>query len=250
MKVIEELLRTKYNTKDSFPELKRQRKICYPGYIESEYNSLREAVHLLRKKSSGLMYGISELISYNICYRDYLREHGIEQLIRCIVNEAPELAKEPKAIQQLRQWYEKEGKNMAGYDIQCYNIKDTITIRGHEFHGLDDIIAYKNASGRIDFHSTSLYGVEPEKSIPGIYVTELYATYPIFDSFDIGDDRTYQNYFFTSEPVDNEMLRQITQVRHTYNYCMVHENIPEHLLPVLYYCGDGDYMELATKKEL
>ena len=38
------------------------------------------------------------------------------------------------------------------------------------------------------------------------------------------------------------------KVGHRMNYCMVHENIPDHLLPMLYYYGDGDYMILATKK--
>lgn len=79
-------------------------------------------------------------------------------------------------------------------------------------------------------------------------MSQFYASYPIFDSYDIGDDRTYQNYIFTDAPIDVAKLKEISEIRHNYNYCMVHEHIPEHLLPILYYRGEGDYMILAQKK--
>lgn len=230
------------------PKLDRQRKICYPGYRDSEFASLKDAVRYFKKDGYGMEYRVPELLKYNICYRDYLKEHGLEILMKRIIRDIPELAKDEKTIQSIREWYGREGKELAGYDIQCYNIKDTITILGHEFHGLEDVIAHRTAYARIGHSDISINSCSPKKHVPGFYVSEFYASYPVFDSYDIGDDRTYQNYVFTNEPIDADKLKEISGIRHNYNYCMVHEHIPDHFLPILYYRGDGNYMILATKK--
>ena len=236
------------STEEDLPKLDRQRKICYPGYRNAEFASLRDAVRYLKRDGGGLEYSITELLKYNVCYRDYLRNHGIETLLKRIVSDVTELKNDEKVIKRILEWYDKEGKELAAYDIQCYNIKDTITVLGYKFNGLDDVIAHRSAYARIGHSGVSISGCTPKKSASGLYVSEFYATYPIFDSYDIGDDRTYQNYVFTNQPIDDTRLKEISEIRHNYNYCMVHENIPEHLLPILYYRGDGDYMILAQKK--
>lgn len=230
------------------PELDRQRKICYPGYRDSEFASLADAVRYFRKNGSNLECRIRDILMNNICYRDYLRNYGIEMLLKRLVTDVPDLSEDMSLLQSLRKWYDEEGKEVAGYDIQCYNIKDTITVLGCEFHGLEDVIAHRTAYGRIGHSDLSTNSCNPKEHKAGLYVSEFFATYPIFDSYDIGDDRTYQNYVFTSEPIDDEKLKEISQIRHNYNYCMVHEDVPEHLLPIFYYRGDGDYMILAQKK--
>lgn len=248
MKLIKRLLERFFGETSALPELKKQSKICYPGYIDSEFDSLQDAVLHFKKKGLNMEYRLPDIIKYNICYRDYLRDYGMDILLKRLVKDVPELAKDEKLLQSLQTWYDKEGKNLSGYDIQCYNIRDTITVLGHEFHGLENVIAYSGTYGYIGCSDITLNECTPQKKAPNLYITELYARYPIFDSFDVGDDRTYQNYVFTHEPVDSARMDEIFKVGHRTNYCMVHENIPEHLLPMLYYCGDGDYMILATKK--
>ena len=248
MKLIKRLLERFSGETSALPELKKQSKICYPGYKDCEYDSLRDAVQHFRKKGFNMEYCFPDIIKYNVCYRDYLRDYGMEMLLKRLVKDVPELAKDEKLLQSIQKWYDKEGKTLSGYDIQCYNIKDTIMVLGHEFHGLEDVIAHRSAYGRIGYSYMSLNECTPKKIAPNLYVSEFYASYPIFDSYDIGDDRTYQNYVFTNAPISGEKVKEIAEVRHNYNYCMVHERIPDHLLPTLYYCGDGDYMILATKK--
>ena len=248
MNLIERLLKLFSGETKDLPELMKQSKICYTGYIDSEFDSLHDAVLHFRKKGLNMEYRLPDIIMNNVCYRDYLREHGIEMLLSRLVKDVPELGKDPKLLTSLLEWYDKEGKSLSGYDIQCYNIKDTIMVLGHEFHGLEDVIAHRSAYGRIGYSYMSLNECTPKKSAPNLYVSEFYAIYPIFDSYDIGDDMTYQNYVFTNAPISGEKVKEIAEVRHNYNYCMVHERIPDHLLPILYYCGDGDYMILATKK--
>lgn len=248
MSLIERLLERFSCEKKNLPELVKLQKIYYPGYLDGEYASLRDAVLHFMRKGFRMEYLIPDIIMNNVCYRDYLRDHGLDILLRRFARDVPELNNDPMLFPSLHRWYDKCGKDLAGYDIQCYNIKDTITVLGHEFHGLEDVMAHMSACGRIDHSDISLNECNSMKKILNLYVTEFYADYPIFDSFDIGDDRTYQNYVFTREPIGDEKLREIFGIRHNYNYCMVHENIPDHLLPILYYCGDGNHMILATKK--
>lgn len=248
MKLIERLLERLSGGTNALPELKKQSKICYPGYKDCEYDSLRNAVQHFRKNGFNMEYHLPDIIKYNVCYRDYLRDYGVDMLLKRLVKDVPELAQDEKLLQSLQKWYDKEGKNLSGYDIQCFNIKDTITVLGYEFRGLEDVIAHRTAYAHIGHSDLSISSCVPKKQKSGLYVSEFYASYPIFDSYDIGDDRTYQNYVFTNAPISGEKVKEIAEVRHNYNYCMVHERIPDHLLPILYYCGDGDYMILATKK--
>ncbi len=80
---------------------------------------------------------LAEIVKCNVYYRDYLREYGIDSLIKIITDEVAELADDKKALKHLREWATKE--KVAIYDIQCYNIKDKITVLGHMFDGLKDV---------------------------------------------------------------------------------------------------------------
>jgi hypothetical protein len=98
------------------------------------------------------------------------------------------------------------------------------------------------------YSDVTVYERTPRKRKNGIAVVELYEHYPVFDSYDMGDDRTYQNYFFINGDVSAEDVEKRAKLSDGVNYCMVHEDLPEEMLPVLYYNGDGDYMLLAQKK--
>ena len=95
------------------PPMGRHGKICYPGYIHCEFDSLKDAVLYFNETGSSLEYRIPKIIMYNICYRDYLREHGLEILLKRIVRDIPELMKDEKTIQSIREWYDEEGKELA-----------------------------------------------------------------------------------------------------------------------------------------
>lgn len=232
---------------DILPELKHQDKICYPGYFDCEFDSLENAIRYFKKRRLNIEYRLQEIIIYNICYRDYLREYGIEILIRRIISDVPELSEEQNLIEELLEWYDREGKDLSEYNIQCYNIKDTFKVLGYEFNGLDDVIQHRSMYGKIGYGKIHLDECSSPNSKPGLCISELYASYPIFDSYDIGDNRTYQNYIFSSKPLCNEEVDKLSNLRRRTNYCLVHEYISEDLLPILYYQGDGDYMILASK---
>lgn len=119
--------------------------------------------------------------------------HGVDSLIDRILDEVPELTDEADALDYLRKWTRKE--KMAPYDIQCYNIKDTVTIAGHDFNGLEGVIRHVELIGKEYYSGFECRVPQKFESCRDVHVGLLYENYPI-----------------------------------------------------LYYCGEGDYMLLTTEK--
>jgi len=221
--------------------------ICFPHHLQGEFSSLNEAFHYLRKREHGWSwFTLTEIVKYNVLYRDYLRGYGIESLVKMIIEEVPELANDEDALNYLRKWNTKEG--VAKYDIQCYNIKDKITVLGHTFNGLEDIVKHREIFGKESYRGFECFSPKEVSIYSDIHIGELYENYPIFDSYDLGDDRTYQNYIFRKDKISEQDMVAAFTIHHRGNFCMVHEQIPSESLPVLYYRGDGNYMLLATSK--
>ncbi len=81
-----------------------------------------------------------------------------------------------------------------------------------------------------------------------IHVGEIYESYPIFDSSDLKDRRSFRNFIFRHSPICETDMRDALAIPHRCNFCMVQECIPHDMLPVLYYKGDGEHMLLATER--
>lgn len=193
-------------------------------------------------------YVLSEIVQYNICYRDYLRCYGIEKLIEKLIEEAPQLKEKKVMLHYLREWAKVE--KLADYDIQCYNINDKVTILGHTFNGLKDIKEHVELYGHVVHNK--LYSCWSDIEVDAyddVHIGHFYDNYPIFDSSDLCDNRTYQNYIFRSKNLSESDMKEAFLISHGFNFCMVHENIPENQLPILYYRGEGEYMLLAIPKE-
>jgi hypothetical protein len=221
-------------------------KICFPHYALGEYDSLKKAICSIKKMNDGwLGRTLIDIVQYNLCYRAYLREFGFDLLIERLFNEVPELRKEKQSLLYLNDWWREKNKKIAPYDIQCYNINDQVTILGHTFNGLSDIFKHRTVVGR---RYTDNFHHMPNSEYEGIHIAEIYDEYPKFDEFDCDDDRTYQNYIFRPAPITEDDMKDAFETFHGFNFCMVHENIPEEMLPILYYSGDGNYMLLATAK--
>ena len=220
-------------------------KICIPNYRDGEFSSLKEAVSHFR---DSMLYEfiLTEIVFCNISYRDHLREHGLDSLKARLLEEAPELDEKP--LKELDIWWERIGR-LAAYDIQCYNIRDKITVLGHTFQGLEDVSRHCEIMGHEFFYSFDCFVPKEFEVYDDIHIGEVYDRYPTFDSYDLSDDRTYRNYIFRRHPVTEADMKEAFKVSHGCNFCMVHEDIPETQLPILYYKGDGNYMLLATAKE-
>lgn len=108
-----------------------------------------------------------------------------------------------------------------------------------EFASLADALKFLNR----ETYSVSRYAL-----CEIVHISHFYESYPVFDSYDLGDDRIYQNYIFRPAPITEANMKDAFCTFHGFNFSMVHENISEENLPILYYRGDGKYMLLATAK--
>lgn len=197
----------------------------------------------LPKNLLRLRYPLIDMVQHNRCFRDYLRKYGVEELIRFLVKEMPELKKSEFALQYLKEWISQT--KLADYNIQRYHIKDKITILGHEFNGLEDIQNHCAMVGKKYLQGLRCWHREGRTEYPDIHIGKLYDDYPSFDSYDSCDNRTYQNYIFRTAPITEDNMKEVFKIPHNFNFCMVHEHIPKERLPILYYSGEGEYMLLA-----
>lgn len=208
--------------------------IVFPRYRGGEYETLDSAVQSLIENDD--TFHVGDIMQYNIRYRDYLREHGIDGLVELMLREAPALRQDKKAVNEIYKRFERMG-GIADYDIQCYNITKPIPVLGKEF--TFTTIGGKNVEW---FLSESRWG-EPKpwrnehviENEFGLHLGQVYDNYPRFDSSDLSDDRSYQNYIIRTSPIRKEEVLELMKVEALANRRRVHEHLPKHLLPILYY---------------
>lgn len=224
-------------------------RICFPHPDKGDFATFRGAYRTLHQPNYFWAdHMITYIVQYNVCYRDYLRENGIDSLIDMMCKDLPELAKDEKCLECLRRW--SENTPLADYDVQCYHVDAKVDILEHIFNGFNDIRNSVELLCHIGY-GDELTFVQQDGSVNGgdIHVGLFSTDYPIFDHYDLGDDRTYQNYVFSRKPLTEVEMRRIYDTIPKMDvYMMVHEQIPEENLPVLWYSGDGKHIILASAK--
>lgn len=196
-----------------------------------------------------LQFYIGNIVLYNVCYRDFLREHGIDALIERLCYEASAFRKETEAIRVLRNKVETWGA-LADYDIQCLSVDDSFLIKGDGFqHGFCSLRDMRISVEK--YHRRKRYDFEAKEyvEISGIHILCDYEPYPVFDSNDSCDDRDYNNYFFLRSPFSADDIARIDAMPTCGNNCKVSEHLT-HVseMPLLYYKGDGPSMLLVQSK--
>ena len=227
------------------------KKVCFPCYGRCEFGSLQEAVDYVQQMRGGLYVYIEEIVFYNVRFRDCLREKGVEGVIKMLIEEAPIIALDFKGINHLKKvWHERLKEYIADYDIQCLSKNGQICIEGYRFDGLEDIEAQAEMSGNPRHTFSKWYARKEYKHNPiGLHIGNIWESYPVFDSYDSADDRSYNNYMISHQPFSEDLMEQYCkQIKVHSNACMVHEDIPPSLLPIIYYNGDSDWVLLASKK--
>ena len=230
-----------------------KQKVFIPCYGGCEFENLKKTVNYVRQMPGGLSVYIDDIVFYNIRFRDCLREKGIDGVINMLINEAPIIALEIKALDYLKEkWMDRMKEHIADYDIQCLPKDSLILIGDYLFNGLDEIETHVEISGNPHYVYNKWYALEGYiHNAAGLHVGNIWESYPKFDSYDDCDSRSFNNYVFSMQPLTEAMMDQYCKhVDIGSNACMVHENIPEQYLPLLYYDGDSDYVLLATAKKV
>ena len=134
-------------------------------------------------------------------------------------------------------------------EICTFDISDDVMILGHMFHGLDDIKQHVEMSLYKDWSRGEARAQEPEKSCK-VPVGEMWMPYPCFDWEDsMNENRTYQNFVLRSRPITQDDMRQLSKLPSHGNELRISNDIPEDMLPMVYYCGEGNEMIVAQKRD-
>ena len=227
------------------------KKVYFPCYGGCEFGSLEEAVNHVQNRHGGLYVYIDKIVMYNIRFRDCLRAHGIEGVIKMLIDEAPAVAPDTQALDYLRsKWTGRMNEHIADYDIQCLPKDSRMRISSWWYDGLEDIEANVEMSGNPKHKFYRWTKREEYQRDPfRLHVGNIWESYPMFDSSDASDGRSYNNYVFSRIPLTENMMEQYCKrINSNIDACMVHEDIPVELLPILYYNGDSDWMILASAK--
>lgn len=134
-------------------------------------------------------------------------------------------------------------------DIFICNISDDVTILGHVFHGLDDIKKHVEMSLYKNWSRGEARVQKSEKTCD-VHVGEMWMPYPCFDWEDsINENRTYQNYVIRQRPITQEDMRRLSELPSHSNEQRIWDDVPEDMLPLVFYCGDGQKMLVAQKQD-
>jgi len=179
----------------------RQRNIVFPRYHGGEFETLADAVQSLMEHKD--TFHLGDIMQYNVRYRDYLREHGIDELVELMLREAPALRQEENAIKEIYNRFDRMGQ-IARYDIQCYDITKQIPVLGkesalrlHRGKNVEWFLQENSISKLSPFHNN--HAIQNEF---GLHLGQVYENYPCFDSSDWSDDRSYRNYFIRTSPIN------------------------------------------------
>lgn len=232
-------------------------KVYMPHYGQCEYNCLEELVLELQHNRGSYEWRslfLNHIVQYNIRFRDRLRARGIEGVIAMLIDECPSLSCEEKELGELHRWWkERMHERIADYDIQCYPRDAQLSFCGFSFDGIGEI------ESQVELSASDKYRWDDDRVYPcknytpnthGLHVGELWESYPTFDSYDVSDGRSYDNFIIRAHPITVADLRQLSEIKREMNACRVHEDIPENLLPIVYHDGDNEYMLVATNRNL
>lgn len=219
-------------------------KILVPGLGKTEFSSLKEVFDAISTNHPAWWYTISDIVQYNVFYRNYLKNYGYRALKRLIREEYAEFKGNKDANQILDSWWQGVGRRLGDYDIFYHRCDEQIDILGHRYNGIADIRRCVARKARLSYDGW--YHFEISKGTIG----EVYEAFPYYDITDpYNDAHTFQNYFFRRNIISEDDIKAVMNLEPDFNYCLVSEKIPEELLPMIYYDGEGDYILVAMKNE-
>lgn len=221
-------------------------KISFPHRVKGEFSELAEAIKFIERESySASRLALCDIVRYNSWYRTHLRRYGVESLIERLIEEAPQLKGERVLLSNLRRWAEEV--TISDYDICCLKRGTDITLLGHKFKGLDDLLECVEMSAERDSDGIHFCSSMADFSVADIHVGLIKSSYPITYTHR-GMCRDELNFVIRKEPITESDLRLALGIEPEDGFRLVGESIPSQLLPMLYYDGVGDYIYLAKER--
>lgn len=209
------------------------------GRIHSAYPSLKDALDQYIKETSNscinedepgiinnFCFWIGEIALYNPCYRNVLREQGVDALVEKICEDEPRFSKE-MVSEQVRESLKYRGNNLKDYDIRYMGLRESVKILGLSYVGTDDFI----------------------DGYMGLHVAYACKPYPCFDEFDVlYESRFYQAWAFSSEKITDAVRRELHELVETSTSFDRLGFDPTHV-SMVYDKGDMPVAYLITKRK-
>lgn len=192
-------------------------------------------------------YKFDDMMLHNIILRDALRSFGVMKVVEHIRKFAPN----NKELQERFDFFiEKHPDGSIGdLDIQVYSITEDVDILGHTFHGLEDIMAYREMSLCEKYMPKERARSMIPKKRGNIHVGEVWESYPCFDSSDYATETwSYQNYLIRTRHITNDDMQKTKNLPTVGCLEKINEQMPLEALPLVYYSGDGGFMLVATRR--
>ena len=131
--------------------------------------------------------------------------------------------------------------------VQRLPIDEDVEILGHVFHGLQDIKAHVEMALYRDY-SRGKADIREPKLKCDVHVGEMWMPYPCFDFEDsVNENRSYSNYIFRNRPLTQDDMRRLSELPSASTECRITDDVPQDMLPLLYYFGEGNEMLLKAK---
>lgn len=215
-----------------------------PGHYErydvhSKYEyTLKEALEYMQDHP----YFFEDVILYNVCLRNLLRKMGAQMLIYVLCNIVkPKTELKMAMARFVEKW---QDVPIGDFDIQLVSIYEEIDFGFATVLGLEEMKSL--VEKYIYCKGNDISNKEVQQGL--VHVGEVWDSYPIFDSEDLGDNRSYQNYIIRNRPISDQEMKALASVENKSNFRKLHEATPPELLPMAYYKGDGGFMLLAKTR--
>lgn len=187
---------------------------------------------------------IGALVRNNILLRDAYRDMGSKKFTKELVKLAHcngGIADNMKIFNQRLA----QAGGLSDYDIQVYSKDTPLTFFGVTIQGLQGL------QQRVECSLNGKYGGTPYERTPemsDIHIGRVWEGYPMFDSYDVSDNRTFDNYLIRNHPITQEEISAVAALLGPCNGNRVTEYIPANCLPLVYYEGEGESIYVASAK--
>lgn len=211
----------------------------YADYYKNRgpYGSLDELLDATRNEIKYYLHGV---VRYNLWYRDIARRSGVDAIERVLLNECRRLADYPEALAGVRDSLEREP---ISEEIDLFYWPKNGILEGENFS-----ISLESMEKAVEVYGSSNGSVisrrkEFKQLGDGVHVAEVYERYPCFDSEDYAcENRYFENYFTSKEPVSDEAMKLLQNLKNGGNARLLTESTPARFLPAVYYKGEGELM--------
>ena len=233
---------------DSELRMNEETGVCYMVYHHTQYEfTIAEALQKIGSMGHSF-YKFDDMMLHNVNLRDAMQNFGV----RKVIEQIREFAPDNKELQERFDFFVKEHPDgsIGNLNIQVYSITEDVEILGHTFHGLEDIMAYREMSLCEKYTSNDRAKSVMPKKRGKIHVGEVWQSYPCFDSSDYATEtRSYQNYLIRKKLICDDDMQKIKNLPTGGCLEKINEQMPLDVLPLVYYSGDGGFMLVATRRD-